>query len=133
MKHESTVNIRYCETDATGHVNHISFFIYLEEARLHFFESLGIQIAGGNLHLILVSTKCDYKGQAYYGQSLDVLTNISKIGTKSFTIQHDVLDSETKKPIASGEASIVNFNYETQKSEEIPSFLREQLKQYMEE
>lgn len=31
--HEIQVTIRLCETDALGHINNASYFVYLEEAR----------------------------------------------------------------------------------------------------
>ncbi len=40
--HELEVNVRFSETDALGHVNNTSYFVYLEEARLKFFEALGL-------------------------------------------------------------------------------------------
>lgn len=40
--HELKVNVRFSETDALGHINNTSYFIYLEEARMKFFEALGL-------------------------------------------------------------------------------------------
>ena len=37
---ELEVNVRFSETDALGHINNTSYFIYLEEARMKFFEAL---------------------------------------------------------------------------------------------
>lgn len=34
--HELKVNVRFSETDALGHINNTSYFIYLEEARMKF-------------------------------------------------------------------------------------------------
>lgn len=40
--HEFRVNVRFSETDAFGPINNTSYFIYLEEARMKFFEALGL-------------------------------------------------------------------------------------------
>lgn len=36
MAYETAVKVRFCETDALGHISNISYFIYLEEARTDF-------------------------------------------------------------------------------------------------
>lgn len=38
--YETQVKVRFCETDALGHINNTSYFIYLEEARIAFFEEM---------------------------------------------------------------------------------------------
>jgi acyl-CoA thioester hydrolase len=129
--HTMTVNIRFCETDALGHVSNTSYFIYLEEARIRLFEELGYGSNVKEWRFILASTKCDFVNQAFFGQRLKIETNVSKIGNKSFQIVHRILDEKTGTLIALGEATIVYFNFKTQKSEPIPDDLRNQLEQYM--
>lgn len=129
--HETTVNIRFCETDALGHVSNISYFIYLEEARIRLFEDLGYDNDIKEWRFILASAKCDFIHQAYFGQTLKIETNVSKIGNKSFQLVHRVLDAKTGTLIALGEAAVVYFNFEKQQSERLPDDLRERLQRYV--
>jgi acyl-CoA thioester hydrolase len=129
--HTTTVKIRFCETDALGHVNNTSYFIYLEEARIRLFEELGYGSDVKEWHFILASTKCDFVNQAFFGQTLKIETNVSKIGNKSFQIVHRILDEKTGTLIALGDSTIVYFNFITQKSEPIPDDLRKQLERYL--
>jgi acyl-CoA thioester hydrolase len=129
--HTITVNIRFCETDALGHVSNTSYFIYLEEARIRMFEELGY---GSNIKdwcFILASAKCDFVNQAFFGQRLKIETNVARIGNKSFQFVHRILDEKTGRLIALGEATTVYFNFQTQKSEPIPEYLRKQLERYL--
>jgi acyl-CoA thioester hydrolase len=128
--HTTAVNIRFCETDALGHVSNTSYFIYLEEARIRMFEELGYGSDIKEWRFILASTKCDFINQAFFGQRLKIETNVSKIGNKSFQLVHRILDEKTGTLIALGESTVVYFNFETQKSEPIPDDLRKQLEQY---
>ncbi|OQO99621.1 thioesterase [Geobacillus sp. 44C] len=128
--HTTIVNIRFCETDALGHVSNTSYFIYLEEARIRMFEELGYGSDIKEWRFILASTKCDFINQAFFGQRLKIETNVSKIGNKSFQLVHRILDEKTRTLIALGESTVVYFNFETQKSEPIPDDLRKQLEQY---
>lgn len=124
--------VRYCETDASGHVNNTSYFVYMEEARTKFFASIGFGPSEReNLNFILARTECDYITQAYAGQTLIVETMVSRIGTKSYTMKHKIKDSKTGVVVASGEAVVVCFDYKTQQSIAIPEQLRNRLEEYL--
>lgn len=129
--HETHVTVRFGETDALGHINNTSYFIYLEEARIRFIEQLGFKMNIENWNFILASTKCDFISQGYFGQELTIKTYVSKIGSKSFQLEHDVVSTKTNEPIAKGNAIMVYFDFETQKSEQIPELLKEELKDYL--
>ncbi|EKN65303.1 thioesterase superfamily protein [Neobacillus bataviensis LMG 21833] len=129
--HETHVTVRFSETDALGHINNTSYFIYLEEARIRFIEQLGFKMNIENWNFILASTKCDFISQGYFGQELSIKTYVSKIGTKSFQLEHDVVSIKTNELIAQGNAIMVYFNFETQKSEQIPELLKKELKGYL--
>ncbi|MBO0962053.1 acyl-CoA thioesterase [Neobacillus sp. MM2021_6] len=129
--HETKVTVRFGETDALGHINNTSYFIYLEEARIRFIEQLGFKMNIENWNFILASTKCDFISQGYFGQELTIKTYVSKIGTKSFQLEHDIVSTQTNELIAKGNAIMVYFDFETQKSEQIPELLKEELKDYL--
>ena len=126
------VYVRYCETDAGGHVSNTSYFLYLEEARTKFFETIGFGLGKRqDMNFIVAQTGCDFIAQAYAAQNLSVTTTISKIGTKSFTMKHEILDTETGAVIARGGTVIVCFNFETQQTIEITPALRSALEKYV--
>lgn len=126
MLHERKITVRFSETDAAGHVNNTSYFIYMEEARGKFFEALGFgrDPSDTDMRFILASTKCDFVDQAYFNDELKVTTAVSKIGEKSFRLQHEIVDEESARLIARGEAVIVHFNYHSQQSEELPESVK---------
>ncbi|KAF0995104.1 thioesterase family protein [Geobacillus sp. TFV-3] len=129
--HTITINPRFCETDALGHLSNISYFIYLEEARTRLFDELRYGGRTDDWHFILASTKCDFVNQGFFGRRLRVETNISRIGNKSFQCIHRIIEEETDKLIAIGEAAVVHFNFQTQTSEPLPDDLRALLAQYL--
>ncbi|MCA1029786.1 acyl-CoA thioesterase [Bacillus timonensis] len=131
MKLEISEKVRFSETDALGHVNNTSYFVYLENARVHFFEAVGQQMDAKNWNFILASTKCDFINQAYFSQKLAITTSVTKIGTKSFHLYHEILDEQTRQVISKGNEAIVYFNFQTQQSEPLPEKLRAELEQYL--
>lgn len=129
MVHRSNLTVRFAETDLLGHVNNSSYFIYLEQARVDFFNEL---VSDPNRwQFILASVKCDFHRQAYFNQTLTVETTVANIGNKSFRLSQPICDSDTGDKIAYGESAIVYFNFDTQKSEPIPDDLREKLSGYL--
>ncbi|MBX9999366.1 acyl-CoA thioesterase [Priestia aryabhattai] len=128
--YETQVKVRFCETDALGHINNTSYFIYLEEARIAFFEEMGASMHTKKWEYILASTKCDFIAQGYFNQVLMIKTFVSNVGNKSFTIGHEITDSKTGSLIAKGEAIIVYFDFDAQKSVSIPADIKQFLMNY---
>jgi acyl-CoA thioester hydrolase len=127
---EIQVIVRFGETDALGHVNNTSYFIYLEEARIRFIESLGFDMNVECWNFILASTKLDFINQGFFNQVLTIKTYVSKVGTKSFELMHEVNCSQTGELIAKGNAIMVYFDFDLQRSAQIPEEIREQLAQH---
>lgn len=133
MAHELAVRVRFSETDALGHISNISYFIYLEEARIEFFKALGFDMEIEKWKVILASAQCNFINQGFFNQQLKVISAVNKIGNSSFSIVHRIEDANTGQLIAKGDASAVHFNFETQKSERLPDEIRSLLKKHLEE
>ena len=127
------VYVRFCETDAGGHVSNTSYFCYLEEARTKFFTGIryGFEETERENNFILARTECDFISQAYSAQTLTVKSSIEHIGTKSFTLLHEIHEKESGTLIARGRAVVVCFNFREQRSVEISPGLRRTLQQYL--
>jgi len=128
---ELEIKVRVSETDALGHINNANYFTYLEDARIDFLEEMGISIKDEVFAFMLVSAKCDFIAQGYFGQILQVNTEVSRIGTKSITLVSDILEKQSGKVIAKGEATIVYFNLLDEKTIEIPDAFKTKLQAYM--
>ncbi|MGJ9457831.1 acyl-CoA thioesterase [Oceanobacillus sp. CF4.6] len=124
--HEIEVYVRFSETDAAGHVNNTSYFIYFEEARIKYLEQISKDSKRDFLpsNVILVTTSCDYIAQAYAGKILKITTEVSHVGNKSFRVDHVLTLADTGTVIAKGTAVLACFNYEEQKTVPIPDEIR---------
>ncbi|MFB5660719.1 acyl-CoA thioesterase [Alteribacillus sp. HJP-4] len=131
MAHEWKVKVRVFETDGLGHVSNISYFIYLEEARVECFRQLGSSMEISDWPFILASTTCDYIQQAYFDETLHIKTTVTQIGNSSFELSHEI--SSERGLIAKAKAVIVHFNFENEKSEKIPHDMRKKLEDMKED
>ena len=129
---EVDIYVRYCETDAGGHVSNTSYFLYFEEARTKFFGTIGFGLKDKkNFNFIVAHLSCNFIAQSYASQILSVTTSVSNIGTKSYTLVHEIKDANTGALIANGSAVIVCYNFQEQHSIEIPTDLRTTLEKYL--
>lgn len=129
---EVDIYVRYCETDAGGHVSNTSYFLYFEEARTKFFGTIGFGLKDRkNFNFIVARIECNFIAQSYASQILSVTTSVSRIGTKSYTLVHEIKDANTGALVANGSAVIVCYNFQEQHSIEIPTDLRTTLEEYL--
>lgn len=124
---ELDIKVRVSETDMLGHINNASYFTYMEETRIEYLREIGIPIKSDNFAFVLVSTKCDFLGQGYFGQTLEITTEVVKIGTKSITLSSEMVEKESRNIIARGEAIIVYLDFGKQKAIELPDSFRRKL------
>lgn len=130
--HEIEVYVRFCETDAIGHVNNTSHFLYFEEARTKFFRQVYSNKSTAFVFMI-ANINCSYISEAFSGQTLKINTTVSKLGTTSFTIKQTLENKEDNNVIAEAETVIVCFDYQNQKSMKIPDVLYDNLEKYSSE
>lgn len=130
MVHKSFIRTRYCESDVLGHINNVSYFIYLEQARVDFFVDTNILDNSKEWSFVVASAHCDYLKQAYVNQNLVVKTWVSHIGRTSIKLKHKILDQTSEELIAEGEVVLVSFSFTAQKSEPLHERTVEKLKYY---
>jgi acyl-CoA thioester hydrolase len=130
MTFKTAITVRCGETDALGHINNTSYFIYMEEARIKFFQRLGFSMDVKDWRFILASTTCDYIAQGYFNDELDVTAEVTEIGTKSFHLVHRIMNRKTGKLIAKGKAVIVYFDFDKQESLALPDLLKSELSRH---
>lgn len=128
--HEIEVYVRFCETDARGHVNNTSYFLYFEEARTKFFNEV-YPDRSSSFNFLLASIKCDYIQQTYAGQILKVSTNVSRLGNKSFIISQTLTEIESGNVVAEAGVVLVCFDKSKQTSIHIPDELKNSLEMHL--
>jgi acyl-CoA thioester hydrolase len=52
LEHQAKMTVRFCETDALGHVNNVSYFIYFEQGRVDLFREIGLNMKASDWHFI---------------------------------------------------------------------------------
>lgn len=120
-----TVSPRFCETDASGHINNTVLPIWFEKAREPIFRLFSPDLSPEGWGLILARIEVDFVAQIYYGQDLEIRTWLEKVGNSSMVVLQEVRLAE--KVCARGRSVMVHFDFELQTSVTIPDEIRQQL------
>jgi acyl-CoA thioester hydrolase len=109
--------VRFRDCDAMGHVNNAVFSTYLEESR--------IGVLGGLNAFILARVEIDFRSELRMGEEVEVRTSCSRIGTKSFDLEHVI--AAGGRVVAEAKSVLVSYDYERGESVPIPDALRKRL------
>lgn len=115
-RHNDRVRFRDC--DAMGHVNNAVFSTYLEESR--------IGVLGGLNEFILARVEIDFRSELRMGEEVEVRTRCSRIGTKSFDLEH-VISASGGRVVAEAKSVLVSYDYKLGESIDVPEALRTRL------
>ena len=119
------------ELDFNNHVAYEMHLRYAKEAEIQFREDIGItaqSVKDKGLVLNAIHTECRYKKELFLNDRIEVLLDITKIGTSSFTYDFKILK---QKDIASyGNTTTIFVNPAKRQKEAIPTEFRKILERY---
>ena len=125
-----TVDVRWGDMDAYGHVNNARYFTYCESARIRYFEELAAEIALEGLREraahgpAVVSATCNFQRQVHYPATLDVGVRAAAIGRSSFTLDYVIRRHGGGEVVADGSSVVVWVDYEAGKAMPLPAALK---------
>jgi len=93
MTHSLTRKVYYHHTDAGGVVYYGTYLKFLEEGRTELCLSCGVDTAAllrRGLSFVVVHVDIDYLASARYGDSLEVLSAVEKIGRSSIHFSQQI-------------------------------------------
>ncbi len=77
---ETTVRVRYAETDQMGVVYHANYFVWFEVGRVEFLRKLGFSYRDmekdDQCFIAVVDARCRYKAPARYDDELSIRTHL---------------------------------------------------------
>jgi acyl-CoA thioester hydrolase len=119
------VRVRFSDVDVYGHVNNVKYFEYFQEARMlmngRLWEGLD------PVSLVVAQTDVDYRIPILFRpEAYDAWSWVSRVGTRSATIESVILDGDTV--LARARVAIVFFDQATQRSTEPPEPYLERLR-----
>jgi acyl-CoA thioester hydrolase len=108
------VDVRWRDTDALGHVNHVVFLTYLEEARDAFYA----RILGSDPIYVVVRLEVDLSAEVRYeDRRVTVQVAVERVGTTSLTTRETIRTSEGR---IAAQARVVTVRWDAASRQPIP-------------
>ncbi len=117
--HRTTLQVRFRDIDAFGHVNNAVFFSYVEQARIRYLlDVLQPDEPFDRLPLILARVELDFRSPIYFGDEVTVETRVDRIGRSSIGMSHRMTAGADGRVV--GEVGTVLVTYDYAASAPIP-------------
>ncbi|MDZ4768706.1 MAG: thioesterase family protein [Chloroflexota bacterium] len=95
---ETTLYVRYAETDAMGIVHHANYIVFFEEGRSAYTRQRGssyAELEKTGVFLTVVEVGARYVKPSVYGQRLTVRCWIAEIRSRGVTFEYEIVDTDT--------------------------------------
>jgi acyl-CoA thioester hydrolase len=116
--HRRTIEVRFADTDAMGHVNNAVYMTYCETARIAYWAGVtGEPVrlgTDGAESLILAEARITYRAPAFHGETVTIETRANRIGRSSFNLEHRLTARVGDGParlVAISESILVRYDY----------------------
>ena len=136
FKHKVEIQVRFKDLDMMGHVNNANYFTYVEYARLKYLDHVVGEDTDWHFQkgLIMAHFDIDYRRAISYEDNIYVYTRCSRLGSKSFDLSWKMTKSrsnyDSEETVAEGKAVIACYDYDLQKTKEIPGDRRKLLENF---
>jgi acyl-CoA thioester hydrolase len=116
---------RFSETDALGHINNTAIPAWLEEARVEVFRMFNPSLAFESWNLILKRYEVEFLRQLTRAPGVEVRTWVEAVGTTSLILRQDVVQGGSVA--VESRTVLIHFDYSTQRPSPIPDEIRSRL------
>ncbi|MFM2317098.1 MAG: hypothetical protein RLZZ155_1430 [Bacteroidota bacterium] len=121
--YEASVEIRFADIDAMGHVNNAVYFSYFEQARMAYFKDRVARIWNWNEDGVIVArNEIDYVYPVFLNDRMIIRLWVEHVGSKSFTVCYRVMVEE--RLCATGKSVLVCFNHKNKATQMLPEAWR---------
>lgn len=127
FRHRITLQVRFRDIDAFGHVNNAVFASYAEQARIRYLlDVLRPDAPFEKQPLILARLAIDFRSPILMGEEVTVATRVEGIGRTSFRMSHRMTATDGRL-VADLDSVLVAYDYATARPIPVPDAWRRRL------
>jgi len=121
FRHVLPVQIRFSDVDFLGHVSNVQYQSYFDLGKSDYFARVLPEMDFTGLCVVGASVKIDYLRPVFLHSPVVVKTRVSKLGTKSMTLEHHLCDRDSDEIHATCSVVMVCFQVKEQRSIPLPA------------
>ena len=128
---ETTLRVRYAETDQMGFAYYGSYAQYYEVGRVELLRSLGFSyktIENMGFALPVINWNISYKKPAFYDDELTIKTMINKVPSKTIVFDYEIYN-EANELLNIGQVTLMFVNIQTNKTCTAPQLIIDTIKE----
>jgi acyl-CoA thioester hydrolase len=115
----TTIPVRFRDIDMFDHVNNAVYLTYVESARVAYYTHVtGLQDPH-DFDMTVARVEIDFKKPIFFPATINVFTRATHIGTKSWTLDHELRDAANSDLLATCTTVLVHFDHQTGRSKPI--------------
>jgi len=89
--------IRFNDIDKFGHVNNAVYFQFYDTAKTDYFAMVCKGVDWERVAIVVVKVEAEFVAQIKAGDHIAARTRTTKIGNKSFHLEQDIIDTDTRE------------------------------------
>ena len=120
---------KFAETDALGHINNAVLPVWFEQARTPIFKIFIPSLDVKKWTLILAKIEVEFLKEIFYGAEVEIKSFIEKIGNSSLVCYQEAW--QEGKLVAVGRSVMVHFDHARKESMPIPEPIKVQLSEHL--
>ncbi|MBW4829580.1 MAG: acyl-CoA thioesterase [Clostridiaceae bacterium] len=105
MVQETTIRVRYKETDQMGIVYYGNYFTWFEVGRNEFFRELGLtcgELEEEQVLLPVIETGCKYISSAKFDEEVIIKTKLTKLEGVRLTLEYEIYRKDNNELLVEG-------------------------------
>jgi len=113
--HETSIRVRFAETDSMGIVHHGSYLLYFEVGRVELMRQAGApytDLEADGYSFAVGEIQIRYLAPARFDQLLTVRTQIAEARSRSVTFAYEIRDAETAQPLVTGLSKLICLTHD---------------------
>ncbi|MDE3735245.1 MULTISPECIES: thioesterase family protein [Pseudomonas] len=125
LLHVAHIPVRWGDMDSYGHVNNTLYIQYLEEARVAWFEKLGIAMNNVPQGPVVLQTLHTYLKPVVHPATVVIELHAGTVGNSSLVVEHRLSTLEDPSTLyGEGHCKLVWIDHATDRSVPVPDDLR---------
>jgi acyl-CoA thioester hydrolase len=109
--HDTTVRVRYAETDQMGVVYHANYLVWFEVGRVELMRARGVEYrkmeTEDDCHIVVADAHCRYERSARYDEVVRIRTRIAESRNRIVKFAYEVFRDTDGELLATGDTTHV--------------------------